>query len=486
VDSEEVLLMNLVFFIRKKNWILLIVFIVTLLYVGAFSAKANTTNPDGETKQEVSGNLVYLPLMQFGNSYFLSPTGDDNNNGNSPEQAWATFDRAWLQLQPGDTLVLLDGVYHQSIHPQNIGEIGNPVTIRAQNDGQAIIDGEGVRIPILIEKYRNSYLAISGIIARNSSESVYKITGDHNILQRVSGYDANTDENAMVISISGDYNLLEDCVAAGTGRKMIVVFKGEHNIIRRCFVDWREWDGRNWRDCWPWGEGIEIYTASYNIIENSIAYGHTARAAISLLAQGGAASNGNKILGAMAISSGMEEDGTPMVWNPPRPQPSVSQCVAEIYEWPQYMSGFGVAVNGGILHDNLLQDILAWGSARYGLSFNVTASNNDINNNYVNRATVFNNGLNELTEPYWGPLGSGARTTELVNFSSIDNSNIENIWTGSTFISQTGEGARLTYRYIDGVMTTEPLWPWPMEDRIMSELGYSVTNMMMGIISGSP
>lgn len=36
-------------------------------------------------------------------------------------------------------------------------------------------------------------------------------------------------------------------------------------------------------------------------------------------------------------------------------------------------------------------------------------------------------------------------------------------------------GAEVLYRYEDGVLTDVPLWPWPMEDRIFTETGVSVT-----------
>ena len=41
--------------------------------------------------------------------------------------------------------------------------------------------------------------------------------------------------------------------------------------------------------------------------------------------------------------------------------------------------------------------------------------------------------------------------------------------------SYQGEGARLTYRYVDGVLTNQPLWPWPMESRGAAEMGLSIT-----------
>jgi hypothetical protein len=36
-------------------------------------------------------------------------------------------------------------------------------------------------------------------------------------------------------------------------------------------------------------------------------------------------------------------------------------------------------------------------------------------------------------------------------------------------------GAEVIYQTVNGVLTDEPLWPWPMEDRIIAESGYSVT-----------
>ena len=36
-------------------------------------------------------------------------------------------------------------------------------------------------------------------------------------------------------------------------------------------------------------------------------------------------------------------------------------------------------------------------------------------------------------------------------------------------------GANILYEYMNGILTNQPLWPWPMEDRIMAETGMSVT-----------
>ena len=79
-------------------------------------------------------------------TYYIAPNGDDNRSGTSEGDAWATFNHAWQSLFPGDTLILLDGVYYQTLQPNvRAGQPGKPITIKAQNDGRAIIDGERSR-----------------------------------------------------------------------------------------------------------------------------------------------------------------------------------------------------------------------------------------------------------------------------------------------------------------------------------------------------
>jgi len=508
----EVAVMKPFFTNKLRNLIPFVLLFVLLLFAVVISVQAGVTNglqepptstpvpPSPAIKSGSDAGSIYLPVVSdaqptntpeppppgSGSEFFISPSGDDSHSGASPNQAWATFKHAWTVLKPGNILTMLDGVYKKTtIDPPPIGQPGNPITIRAQNDGKAIIDGEFVRQPVWTRYGKqNYYLVIEGIVARNSLKHVFRLNGNHTTLRRVSGYDAHTDENAHVFTITGANNLVEDCAASGTGRKMVLIYQGDHNTVRRCFTDWREWDGRNWGSCWPWGEGLEIYGGSNNIIENSIAYGHTSRAGVSLLAQEPQKANENKILGTMSILSGMKEDSTPMVWGITRPQPTQYTCMQKFDQWPNLLAGIRVG-GSGILHDNLLQDVFSWGSARYGLTFHVSGPNPSIINNHVNRATVFNNGLDNISR--WGGVGSGASQEGLAAFESIENSTIENIWMGgSSFVTQEGEGARLTNRYVDGVMTNEPLWPWPMEERIQSEQGISVTEIMTGIISQNP
>ena len=97
----------------------------------------------------ISGSNYSSSSAQGGATFYISPSGNDNNAGTSESAPWATFNRAWQDLFPGDTLILLDGVYYQSLNPnRRNGLPGSPITIRAKNDGQAIIDGQNQRVPV--------------------------------------------------------------------------------------------------------------------------------------------------------------------------------------------------------------------------------------------------------------------------------------------------------------------------------------------------
>lgn len=455
------------------------------------NAQINNTNPE---TNDSSPYKVYLPFIatepgSVAGVYYLSPSGNDSNSGKTESQAWATFDRALSidnpgnKLQPGDTLVLLDGIYRQSISPYGVsGSADGRITIRALNDGKVVIDGERQRVPVDLTE---PYFDVEGIIFKNSSESVLAIHSSNNIFRRISGYNANTDGNSHVFEIVGSNNLIEDCVASGSGRKMILIFsgldpEGQHNTIRRCFASYREQDERQWGDAWPWNENYEAYSADYNTFENDIAYGYFAYAGFSLLAQGGGDTNiGNKVLGSITIMGDTDFLGNPIHWGNIRPQPTEYSDISSQYEPCQRTGIFIGHGSTSIIQDNLIQDVLSWGNASVGIC---VAEDPQLINNKLNRVSIYNNGLDMPGYDF----SVDARSDDLANLE-ITNSRIDVIKPDGSPI--TGEGARLRNRYIDGVLKdgsdgspAQPLWPWPMEQRIRDELGISVTNLIAGII----
>ena len=341
----------------KNFLLLLLILIVGLSGISSFHAKGEKGSPNNPNAP--SGG-IYLPIVLAPQLhlppeptpqptpnptttppppgqqrvYYISPSGDDSKSGLSEADAWATFAHAWHFSILGDTLILMDGTYYQTLAPNvRDGTAAYPITVKALHDGKANIDGQNKRVTVSFGYQPNGwfigqYYVVEGIVAKNSSESVYEIDADHVTLRRISGYNANKNDNVHVFVIQGNYNLIEDCVASGIGRKMIVVYAssdqfGQHNTIRRCFASYRNWDGRNFTDEWPWDENFEAYSSDYNTFENDIAYGYFANAGFSLLAQGGGDNNtGNKILGSIAIMGGSDFEGDPFDWGTIRPQPN--------------------------------------------------------------------------------------------------------------------------------------------------------------------
>lgn len=465
--------------------------------------------------------LFYALILTLGSAqaatYYVSTTGSDGANGTSLGTAWSTFAHAMAVMKAGDTLMVGNGTYHEQIIPAFSCSSGSMCKVLAINDGQATIDGDtnGDGIGDLnngaLLMMNSDYWDVEGLIFTHGGRdcaspstapcyqvgSVVDIKGNNNILRRISAYNANTNVNSDVIGITaGSGNLIEDCIAGGAGRKMISIWGADgtlakHNIVRRCVSFWQEWNGAEFAiGNWPWGDSIEIYGASSNIFENVISYGVNVGPSpgITVFSEASATVTNNAVLGSMSVKSGMKWDGTPMTWTCPPPPNAGDSCT----KFDQgYRSGLrlGNPSAGDVITGNLFQDVFSWGNGGYGFTVDIPAGNY---NNLV-RGTILNNGLVYGTA---GLYGSQSQFTTWTN----------NYVAGT---DTTGTGARLIYRYqstFNGdipvpTLTSTPLWPWPMESRIQTELAvylskylsvnpaiqnFSITTAMQSIFNSVP
>ena len=423
-------------------------------------------------------------MAASGRTYYLSTTGSDTDAGASLTTPWRTFKRAWQTLMPGDTLLVMDGTYTEQIQPNvRNGQPGKPITIRAINDGKVTIDGQGVRKPIVLAENSaiGNWYVIEGIVARNGTEHVAIVKGSNNVLRRFSAYDASTNVNSQPLLLWGTNNLVEDCLVGGTGRFMIDIFGGGgvnpvgNNTVRRCFVKWSSWDGKNFCGVsWPNSYMIGIYNSSNNTIENSIAYGRGVTGIIVQANHDTAAANNNAVLGSVSVLMGKDYDNT--IWNygtyPNRPGPTqnpygAQNCDTSVtnWTWPAQRVGFHL-FGQGTMQNNVFRDILAVDNAGLGFSVNKPYGPGDTNTT-LDHATFIGNGAAAPS----GDGGVGAQT-KLSTGVTMTNSRVGSTTQGAS------SGARLQYRYVDRVLTDIPLLPWPMEGRGLDELGVSITAIM--------
>lgn len=417
------------------------------------------------------------PAGVAGCTRYLSPSGSDAATGASQTAPWRTFARAWQTLQPGDVLCLLDGTYYESLWPSTRNGLpGKPITVRALNDGKAIIDGQGVRVPVKLGEYWpgpiGNYYQIEGIVARNGSQAAILVYGSNNVLRRVSAYNADVDDNTVVVWVIGSNNLIEDAVAAGTGRYMFNMIGGSGNTIRRAFAMYGRWDGRKFCGVqWPHGYGFGVYNTSNNTLENVISYGLAPTAGIMVQANGDTAvASNNAVLGSMALLSGRELDGAISTYGTglaqPAQRPGPTNCDI-VTQWEWAGQRVGVLLWGqGTMQNNVFRDVLAAGNVGIGILAARPFAAGAVGGNTLERYSAFGNGA-------------------YLTYAEQQQGNGQMHNTMGAALAVKAGAPVLDRRYVDRTLTGEPLWPWPMEARIQSELGVSVTALAQQVMEAA-
>ena len=109
----------------------------------SFSVRVTLSDPDGVTngQLEAQGTTRDLTVPTgHGATYHVSEAGDDNGQG-TESSPFVTIAHALDQVQPGDTVVVHAGTYHEEVHVPAGGTQGHSIVIAAAGDGPAVMDG---------------------------------------------------------------------------------------------------------------------------------------------------------------------------------------------------------------------------------------------------------------------------------------------------------------------------------------------------------
>ena len=84
------------------------------------------------------------PLVNPGKTYYVSLKGDDKNDGRSWQTAWRTVTRGVKALAAGDTLLIGEGEYPDTIlsintHTAQLGAPGRPIRIFAAPRSRVVV-----------------------------------------------------------------------------------------------------------------------------------------------------------------------------------------------------------------------------------------------------------------------------------------------------------------------------------------------------------
>ncbi len=231
-----------------------------------------TAEAGGRTaSREVTVNVVVAEA-----DYYVSPDGDDRNDGRSIATPFRTIEKAASVVRPGDVVLLRGGVYYEyntADSWRRSGEPGAPITFKSYPGERAIVDGSHVERPAwsknpsapeLVRIVGLDWYVFDGITFRNSAGRGLALEGSHHVVRNVVSHSNHGDG----IYLAGDGNLVEDSVSydnfsrsnGGESADGINVDHGSGNVLRRVLVYENSDDG------------VDIWASTDTLVERSASY----------------------------------------------------------------------------------------------------------------------------------------------------------------------------------------------------------------------
>ncbi len=170
----------------------------------------------GENAQPLEGDNIYV-----------SPSGNDKNSGLSAEDALGTLAYAICNLEPGQTLNLMPGTYHESVILGAFGAPDQPITIQGTNlkDQGPILEGDSKRT-MGIALVESTNFVVQNLTFQNYTDEGLQILESSHITIRNNRFidngrasiDPDADEEGFGLNVDGcSHILIEGNQALGNG-----------------------------------------------------------------------------------------------------------------------------------------------------------------------------------------------------------------------------------------------------------------------------
>lgn len=442
-----------------------------------------------------------LPVQSA--TYYISPAGSDANPGTAAKP-WLTFAYAIdpARASCGDTLVLMNGTYGDgtSTGKVNINRVvctqGNELRLTAQNQRQAKIVDDGSGYAVRIQD--SAYLIVDGLYVRSTDNS-----GVGRNVGRV--LEIHTSENVIVRNnLFRNPNRYNNTPSTGVYHSRKVLFEDNESYVfhRHCFTAWESSEIVVRRQyCNPRGGRIaggynavaglggadaliSMYPCRDCIVENSIADGTTNTMYLNEMNATYGSSipmSGSKVLGSIcykcAYGNGIYLNARKVADLNHSPQNITIRDVA-IIDFDSPSAGIRVSDGVNITLDHIT--VLGGGSGVTGIVADDTANGSTPTTNSITMTNILATGLRGTGIRVTGYLTwNGDKLFSNGNRTAFDPSGSSNwsntstrehgmgtckVWipngaavkgvgTGGSDI-----GANILYRYVNGVLTSTPLW----------------------------
>lgn len=378
-------------------------------------------------------------------THWASPTGSGSACTNtSPCRA-----KTWIDsnlFQPGASLCLKDGTYtgSDSMLFVNSGKGGtetSPIWIRAENEGKVLINGQFGTRPI--DCYGHD-VVFWGFNARDGNDHSITVRGTRCQIKRTNAWSTKSEDGiATIVDVGGTHNLVEDVNVWGYGRKMIAAgSRGgvSGNVIRRVWVDHNGFkpgfaDPGNPTDPFEIGYDQDSVTAENCIFHRNIKTSATEpRESLTVFSTrdswiGGSIGylQGGETFEPSNLAFLFPEGGSHAGSGHWTSRTTLTQSV--FYAHPSFTHVSGVSIWGHASGTGNVVDTIV----------SVAPRPDDINN-----------------KPGWTIKNAKYGTTMAAAIGSG-----KSVWT---------EVPGVCKRYKNKQLTSEPLWPWPMDKRLSDAL----------------
>jgi hypothetical protein len=116
-------------------------------------------------------SLLFVVSTTFADTYYVSLSGDDANDGKSETAAFRTIAKGASVLRAGDTLIIKSGEYgNEHVVLDSSGREDAPIVIRAEVPGEVLLKGEGDGTGLSV--INKSYVVVEGIRFTNYSAGI--------------------------------------------------------------------------------------------------------------------------------------------------------------------------------------------------------------------------------------------------------------------------------------------------------------------------
>lgn len=400
----------------------------------------------------------------------------------------------------GQIACLLDGLYQGATQVISISgkncSVASPLTIKCINDGKCRLDGQSVRRPIFVDTDSDG-IVFEGLNLSNSNEEIAHIRGADVIFNRVIGWNAGLLGNAVIFSTSGSMSSASEIhlpntnatsarnitfnqtAAFGHAQKQYQLYQTEGVVVRDSVTRYMCTQEPQPK------EMFNLYQTRDAIIEDNIGTWNTipANCAPTNSSQqerwfgghrddrwndgGESTCLNNKMYGNVALLR--QSDSTP----------SGFMFRYDMERCARVEHNLGWVQNGA---NHTAVEVFSLGAASDGNIGGVSipcgpgTGGTDCNYHALNN-TAIHNGNTPFFDADWIQAGN------LSDVAPMDTAT--NPWTATT------SGANLCLKFVNGVRTNTPRWPWPMNQRLinaMSAAGYipynvhTVVQASLGII----